>query len=229
MDAFRRWAFDRRDHTHSQRVYDWWSRHDQVYAAFVTGFLLGRTGEFRDRTVAALSLSHGDTVLDVGCGPGSNFERLSDAVGPAGKIVGIDASPGMVERARQRGEQLDCETEVLRADAKRLPVANDCFDGVCATLSLSAMGDVGTVVAGISDVLRPGGRIAVLDARSFQTVPLRWLNPLIEGISAYATNWYPDAPIVQSVEETFLQVSVETFHQGTIYVVTATERDDNTH
>ncbi|WP_262174596.1 methyltransferase domain-containing protein [Haloarcula laminariae] len=223
MDAFRQWAFDRRDHAHSQRVYDWWSRHDRVYAGFVTAFLLGRTGEFRDRTVAALSLERGDTVLDVGCGPGPNFERLAGAVGPTGTIVGVDASPGMVKRARERGEELDCETEVLRADAGRLPVANERFDGVCATLSLSAMGDVGTVVEEISDVLRPGGRIAVLDAQSFQTAPLRWLNPLIEGVSAYMTNWYPDAPIIKSVEETFTSISIETFHGETVYVVTAVE------
>jgi demethylmenaquinone methyltransferase/2-methoxy-6-polyprenyl-1,4-benzoquinol methylase len=221
IDPFRQWAFDRRDHTHSQRVYDWWSRHDRVYAAFVTAFLLGRTGEFRDRTVAALSLDPGDTVLDVGCGPGPNFERLADAVGPTETIVGVDASPGMVKRARERGEQLDCEIEVLRADAKRLPVENNRFDGVCATLSLSAIGDVEAVVSKMSDVLRPGGRTAVLDARSFQTAPLRWLNPLIEGVSAYITNWYPEVPIVQSVEDMFVKVSIETFHGGTVYVVTA--------
>lgn len=221
IDAFRQWAFDRRDHTHSQRVYDWWSRHDRVYAAFVTAFLFGRTGAFRDRTVAALSLDPGDTVLDVGCGPGSNFERLADAVGPTGTIVGVDASPGMVTRARERGEQVDCETEVLRADARRLPLANKRFDGVCATLSLSAVGDVEAVVAELSDVLRLGGHIAVLDARSFQAEPLRWLNPLIEGVSAYITNWYPEAPVVQSIENTFVEVSIETFHGGTVYVVTA--------
>ena len=224
IDALRRWAFGRRDHAHSQRVYDWWSRHDRVYAAFVTAFLLGRTDEFRDRTVAALSLDPGDTVLDVGCGPGSNFDRLADAVGPAGTIVGIDASPGMVERARERGQRLDCEAEVVRADAERLPVTRDRFDGVCATLSVSAMSDVEAVVAGIADALRPGGHVAVLDARSFQSTPCRWLNPLLEGVSAYITNWYPEAPIIQSVEATFAAVAVETFHAGTVYVATGTKR-----
>jgi demethylmenaquinone methyltransferase/2-methoxy-6-polyprenyl-1,4-benzoquinol methylase len=224
IDAFRQWAFDRRDHAHSQRVYDWWSRHDRVYAAFVTAFLLGRTGAFRSRTVAALSLAPGDTVLDVGCGPGSNFDRLADAVGPSGTIVGVDASPGMVTRARDRGQRLDCATEVVQADATRLPVAADRFDGVCATLSLSAMSDVAAAVDGIHDALGPGGRVAILDARSFQTPPLRWLNPLLEGVSAYSTNWYPDAPIVPSVRERFAAASIETFHGGTVYVVTGKKR-----
>jgi len=224
INALRQWAFGRRDHAHSQRVYDWWSRHDRAYAAFVTAFLLGRTGEFRDRTVGALSLDPSDTVLDVGCGPGSNFGRLAEAVGPAGTIVGVDASPGMVERARERGEGLDCEIEVVQADAGRLPLAKNRFDGVCATLSLSAMSDVEAVVAGIADALGPGGHVAVLDARSFQSAPLRWLNPLLEGVSAYITNWYPEAPIIQSVRATFAAVAVETFHAGTVYVATGTKR-----
>lgn len=225
IDALRQWAFDRRTLAHSQRVYDWWSKHDRVYAAFVTAFLLGRTGEFRDRTVAALSLDPGDTVLDVGCGPGSNFDRLADAVGPTGTIVAVDASPGMVALARERGKRLDCEIEVVRADATRLPVAADRFDGVCATLSLSAMGDAKSAIDGMHTALQSGGRVAILDARSFQTAPLRWLNPLLEGVSAYITNWYPEAPIIQSIEATFATVSIDTFHDGTVYVVTGQKRE----
>lgn len=225
IDALRQWAFDRRTLTHSQRVYDWWSKHDRVYAAFVTAFLLGRTGEFRDRTVTALSLDSGDTVLDVGCGPGSNFDLLADAVGPTGTIVGVDANPGMVARARDRGKRLDCKIEVLQADATRLPVAADRFDGVCATLSLSAMGDTKSAIDGMHNALQSDGRVAILDARSFQTAPLCCLNPLLEGVSAYITNWYPEAPIIQSTKATFRTVSINRFHDGTVYVVTGQKRE----
>jgi len=218
---FRDRAFARRGRDHAQRVYDWWSRHDLAYAAFVGGFLFGRTGTFRDRTVAALSPSPGDRVLDLGCGPGSNFGRLAAAVGPTGTVVGVDASGGMVARARERGQGLDCETAVLRADATRLPLREGQFDAACATLSLSAMGDVETAVAELFDCLRPGGRLAVLDTRSFRTPPLSWLNPLVEGVSATLTNWYPEAPIVESVEDAFGAVTVESFHGGTVYVLRA--------
>jgi demethylmenaquinone methyltransferase/2-methoxy-6-polyprenyl-1,4-benzoquinol methylase len=219
-DLFRKWAFARRGRSHSQRVYDWWSRHDWAYAAFVNAFLLGRTDEFRDRTVNALSLDPGDRVLDIGCGPGPNFKRLARAVGLTGTVIGVDTSPGMVARAAERGERLDCTTVVLRADATRLPVEDNQFDAACATLSLSAMPDVAGVVDEIHTSLRPSGRFAVLDARSFQKTPLSWLNPLVESVSAYTTNWYPDAPVVTSVRDAFTDVSVETFHGGTIYVVT---------
>lgn len=219
-DRFREWAAGRRGRDHSRRVYDWWSRHDRAYGLFVDAFLLGRTDEFRRRTVEALALEPGDSVLDAGCGPGPNFELLADAVGSEGTVVGVDASPGMVTRASERGETLAPETAVLGADAATLPLRDARFDAACATLSLSAVPDVPAVVDGLHDALRPGGRLAVLDARSFESGPLRWLDPLVEGVAAALTNWYPDAPVVESVGETFAEVTVEAHYGGTIYLVT---------
>jgi demethylmenaquinone methyltransferase/2-methoxy-6-polyprenyl-1,4-benzoquinol methylase len=218
---FADWAFERRGHDHSQRVYDWWGRHDWAYRAFVNGYLLGREGAFRSRTVDALDLAPGDTVLDVGCGPGPNFGRLADGVGPTGTVVGVDASEAMVERATGRSARLECSAAVLRADAARLPVRDAAADAVCATLSLSAMPDVAAVVDQLWRVLRPGGRLAVLDARPFQAAYGRWLNPLVERAAAYLTNWYPDADIVGAVEARFAETTVETFQGGSIYVLTA--------
>lgn len=59
----------------------------------------------RQRAVAWLGAAPGDTVLDVGCGTGLSFELLRAAVGARGRIVGIEQSPEMIERARQRVRQ----------------------------------------------------------------------------------------------------------------------------
>ncbi|MGL6112723.1 MAG: class I SAM-dependent methyltransferase [Rubrivivax sp.] len=56
----------------------------------------------RRRAVAWLAARPGDTVLDVGCGTGLSFEMLQSAVGSRGRIVGIEQSPEMIERARER-------------------------------------------------------------------------------------------------------------------------------
>jgi demethylmenaquinone methyltransferase/2-methoxy-6-polyprenyl-1,4-benzoquinol methylase len=220
------WPFDQRGPEHSQRVYDWWGRHDWAYRAFVNGYLLGREATFRTRTVDALGLESGERVLDVGCGPGLNFERLAADVGPTGTVVGVDASEGMVERATSRSATLDCSADVLRADAARLPVRDGAVDAVCATLSLSAMPDVEAVVDQLSRALRSGGRLAVLDARPFQAAYGRWLNPVIERAAAYLTNWYPDADIVGAVDDRFAETTLETFQGGTIYVLTGRNETD---
>ena len=214
------WAFDRRGPEHSKRVYDWWGRHEWAYRAFVNGYLLGREGAFRTRTVESLGLDPGDRVLDVGCGPGPNFDVLADAVGPTGALVGVDASERMVERATERGATLDCSASVLRVDAARLPLRDASVDAACATLSLSAMPDIPAVVDQLARVIRPGGRLAVLDARPFEAAYARWLNPFIERAAAYLTNWYPDADIVGAVDERFADTTLRTFQGGSIYVLT---------
>ena len=56
----------------------------------------------RRRAVAWLAPRPGDTVLDVGCGTGLSFELLQRAVGDSGHIVGIEQSPQMIDKARQR-------------------------------------------------------------------------------------------------------------------------------
>jgi ubiquinone/menaquinone biosynthesis C-methylase UbiE len=56
----------------------------------------------RELAIDRLALRAGDTVLDVGCGTGLSFEPLSKAVGPAGRVVGIEQSPAMIDRARHR-------------------------------------------------------------------------------------------------------------------------------
>ncbi len=216
--SFREWAFARRSAAHSRRVYDWWGRHDLAYTVFVNAFLFGREAPFRNRTVAALALESGDRVVDIGCGMGQNFEYLADAVGPTGTVVGVDTSREMVRRSLERGGTLDTSVSVLRADATRLPIEDGQFDAVCATLSLSAIADAVDVVRDVYRVLRPGGRLVVLDTRSFRTAPGRWLNPFIEGVSAAITNWYPDADIADAIEQTFDDIAVRTYHGGTVYI-----------
>src|SRR5213075_1870729 len=61
-----------------------------------------RTMGLRRRTIAALALKRGDAVLDVGCGTGLSFASLATAVGPDGRITGIELSPDMSRLARER-------------------------------------------------------------------------------------------------------------------------------
>lgn len=63
------------------------------------------TGGMRRRAVAKLALKPGDTVIDVACGTGLTFSRLEDSIGPEGRLIGVDLSPEMLERAAARVEE----------------------------------------------------------------------------------------------------------------------------
>ena len=81
----------------------------------------------RRRAVAALRLQPGQTVLDVGCGTGSSFARLVSAVGPSGRVVGVDQSEGMLAVASRRIEEERWKNVELihsPADTAHLPAAD---------------------------------------------------------------------------------------------------------
>ncbi len=69
---------------------------------FYDFFTAGVSREFRAAAVERLALQPGDTVIDLGCGTGLSLRLLTDAVGPEGRVIGVDASPDMLARARRR-------------------------------------------------------------------------------------------------------------------------------
>lgn len=133
-------------------------------------------GRLRERTVAALDLEGGETVLDLGCGTGATLPYLRDAVGPAGRVVGVDLTPELLDRARERTGQWG-NVAVLRGDAARPPVAGP-VDAVVASFVVGMLADPAAAVDRWVDLLAPGGRVAVLDAASSPRRVAAPLSPL---------------------------------------------------
>jgi demethylmenaquinone methyltransferase / 2-methoxy-6-polyprenyl-1,4-benzoquinol methylase len=114
---------------------------------------LGQDRRWRRATVAALRLTPGAIVLDVGCGTGD----LCDVVATAGySPVGVDFSAGMLAATHTRAP-------LARADALALPVPDASADGVVSGFSLRNVVDLNLFFGECARVLRPGGRLAALE------------------------------------------------------------------
>lgn len=213
---------DVQSQSHADRVYDWWSDHPLVFEAFLQTAFMGRYRQLRRRSVTGLGLDADDQVLDLACGSGPNFERLAPAL-PAGGVVGLDHSPGMVQSARNRTlEEGFANVDVVRGDAAALPFPDDAFDGALCTLSLSAIPDHEAAITEVGRVVRPGGRFVVFDAQPYQSGPGRLLNPVINRISAFATNWYPERHLPSDLRGAFGAdaVDMDLYNGGTAFVAT---------
>jgi len=113
----------------------------------------GLDNRWRRRTVRALGLPPGSTVLDVACGTG-DLSRIAAKQGM--RVVGLDLSFGML-RAAPSGPVL------VEADALALPVADGAVDGVTCGFALRNVVDLPATLREMARVLRPGGRLALLE------------------------------------------------------------------
>jgi len=110
-----------------------------------------------------IALAPGEAVLDVGCGPGTDVFDMVELVGPAGRLVGLDASEVMIAEARRRAQQLQAPITFKVGEVYALPFPDGAFD-VCRTERLlEHIPDAGQALAEMVRVTRPGGRILVFD------------------------------------------------------------------
>ncbi|WP_042385145.1 methyltransferase domain-containing protein [Streptacidiphilus melanogenes] len=136
---------------------------------------------YRDVMVRALAPVPGQTVLDVGCGPGGDVPLLAGAVTASGRVLGLDREPRMVADARARHGQRS-GVAFLGADAHALPLASACVDRVWMHRVLQHAADPALVLTETARVLRPGGRV-VLAEPDWET--LVFDHPDLEASRAY--------------------------------------------
>jgi arsenite methyltransferase len=117
--------------------------------------------EQRARTRAALGARPGERGLDVGCGPGLLAAELVREVGAQGRIVAMDRSADMLAAARERLK--DHPVGFVLSDAAALPFAGASFDFAVVVQVYLYVPDVARALAEAARVLRPGGRLAVVD------------------------------------------------------------------
>ena len=123
-------------------------------------------GPVRQAAVDKLGLRAGERVLEIGYGTGHSLVQLAQAVGPDGKVFGMDLSDGMRARALERLEKegLLARAELSSGDATRLPYSDGSMDAVFMsfTLELFDTPEIPKVLAECKRVLRAAGRIGVV-------------------------------------------------------------------
>lgn len=120
--------------------------------------------EQRRATRAALALRQGEKVLDIGSGPGLLACEMAAEVGAGGSVDGIDPSESMLALARgRRPPEGAAKIRFVAGDACALPFAGETFDAAVATQVYEYVHDMPAALGEAFRVLRPGGRLLVLD------------------------------------------------------------------
>ncbi|MFB6281719.1 MAG: class I SAM-dependent methyltransferase [Haloferacaceae archaeon] len=147
----------------ARAFYTRWARPYDLLARRAPG-----VSTLRRRLIDALAPAPGDTVVDLGCGTGAALPDLRERVGDRGTVVGVDFAPGPAALARRRADRW-ANVHVVRGDAVRPPVA--AADRALASFVVGMLPDPAAAVRAWIDLVRPGGRVALLDlARSTRAV-----------------------------------------------------------
>jgi len=191
----------------------------------------GLDQRWRRSTVTALALAEGALVLDLACGTG-DLSRAAQRLGY--RVVGADLSAGMLAAN-------GAATPLVEADGSRMPFATAAFDGLVCGYALRNFTDLAATLAECARVLRPGGRLAVLEVDA-PTSPLwragfdLWFTkavPLLGGVfsdrEAYrylpeSVAYLPPTPVLRRMllEAGFSGVGVRPLAGGLSQLVVAT-------
>jgi demethylmenaquinone methyltransferase/2-methoxy-6-polyprenyl-1,4-benzoquinol methylase len=141
-----------------------------VYDRMNAVMTAGMDQRWRERAADLAALAPGDRALDVATGTGDLALELSRRVGDGGEVVGLDFSASMLELARAKAPGIRFE----QGNALELPYADGEFAAATVGFGARNFSDLGRGLAEMRRVVRPGGRVVVLEITTPQRPPLSW-------------------------------------------------------
>jgi ubiquinone/menaquinone biosynthesis C-methylase UbiE len=180
-------------------------------------------------TVRALGLRPGATVVDMACGTGLNFALIERAIGPRGRLIGVDLTDAMLAHAQHRVEANGwSNVSLVQSDAVGFEFPAG-IDAIMSTYALSQVPDSAAVIAHGAAALSEGGRWAVLDLKVPDNTP-RWLTQLGTATVrpfAWIDEWVmrrPWAAIREAVQDELAEPSWTELFFGTAFLAAGTRR-----
>jgi demethylmenaquinone methyltransferase/2-methoxy-6-polyprenyl-1,4-benzoquinol methylase len=167
-----------------------------VYDLMNSTMTAGLHHEWRQRAVDRAEVGPGSDALDICCGTGDLALELRRRIGPDGRVVGSDFSEPMLELARRKSGEADLAVEFGWADALDLPYGDKSFDAVTIGFGARNLADLDKGLSEMARVLRPGGRLVILEITRPHREPLAsffglWFDRVVPMLGSLAGD--PDA------------------------------------
>lgn len=143
-----------------------------LYDHVVNWLMLGRARQLREMTVDLAQIQPGETILDVGCGTGDLTLVAKKRTGPSGKVAAIDAAPEMIAVARRKAAHAQIEVDFRVSPVEALPFPDASFDVVVSSLMMHHL-PLAVKQQGLPEirrVLKPGGRLVIIDMKRPTTI-----------------------------------------------------------
>jgi ubiquinone/menaquinone biosynthesis C-methylase UbiE len=183
----------------------------------------------RLRAIRALRLRPGDTVIDMACGTGLNFALVEKVIGPEGRIIGVDLTDAMLDRAHDRIEKNGwSNVSLVQSDAVEFDFPT-AVDAILSTYALTQVPDCAAVIAHGAAALSGGGRWAVLDLKVPAGVPRRLAQVGTAAVRPFAwiDQWMERRPweaIRVAMQEEMADVSWTELLFGTAFLAAGSRR-----
>lgn len=157
--------------------------------------------------VSLAELEPGQTVLDLGSGAGGDCFRAVERVGPTGRVIGVDMTPEMLDRARSAAQRSGAgNVEFRLGEIEHLPVADEAADVVLSNCVINLSPDKQGVLREAYRVLRPNGRLALSETMTDGPLP----EAVRTALGSAADGVWAEADYVAAIEAAgFVDVSVE--------------------
>jgi len=147
-----------------------------VYDRMNAVMTAGLDRQWRQRAADLAAVGPGDRVLDVATGTGDLALELARRTGPEGEVIGADFSEAMLDLAREKSGPGGPRFEW--ANALALPYDAGRFDAATVGFGARNFSDLGRGIAEMTRVVRPGGRVVILELTTPQRPPLSWFYEL---------------------------------------------------